>query len=304
MKKIAKPFCIAAIFAVFVLAPVTSVSAVEGSLELSSSIPENGDKGMPVENAGIKLYFNEDVTDDKVWTNNREQFKLLDNEGKRVASAAYKGKEKGYVLVLAEPAGEGSNGRPGSLKSKAEYTLEISPDLRSTEGNTLGKKTSIDFLTTDVDFNMKLNIAMMVAMMVGMFGLMIFNNIRKAKAEAEVEAVLRANPYKIAKDKGISVDEAKELIEKKRAKTQKSIEAGGGKMPTLEEIRDKNKPPRIEKPKKKTYQVSGPKPISGAGGKYKTGRKAKAKAAANKSKSQSGGGQKKGSKGQQKKKKK
>ncbi|MDR1272090.1 MAG: Ig-like domain-containing protein [Clostridiales Family XIII bacterium] len=303
MKKIAKPLFIAAILAALALAPITSVSAAESSLKLSSSIPENGDKGMPVENAGIKLYFNEDVTDDKVWDANKAQFKLVDSEGKSVASAAYKGKEEGYVLVLAEPAGEGSNGRPGSLKSKAEYTLEIGSDLQSTEGNTLGEKASIGFLTTDVDFNMKLNVIMMVAMMVGMFGLMIFNNVRKAKAEAEVEAVLRANPYKIAKDKGISVDEAKTLIEKKRAKTQKSIEAGGGKMPTLEELREKNKPPRIEKPKKKTYKVSGPKPVSAAGSKYRTGRKANAKAA-NKANNQSGGGQKKGSKGQQKKKKK
>ena len=130
------------------------------------------------------------------------------------------------------------------------------------------------------------------------------------KAEAQARALAAANPYRIAKDKGISVDEAKELIEKAKERNKKQLEKVGGKAPEPEA--KKGSVPRLESKKKKadTHKVKGPRPVSEGGSNYKTGRKAekerKAKAeairkAAAAQRGGSGGGSRKSSKGKKKK---
>jgi 2',3'-cyclic-nucleotide 2'-phosphodiesterase (5'-nucleotidase family) len=53
------------------------------------------------------------------------------------------------------------------------------------------------------------------------------------KVEAEAAALMKANPYRIAKERNISVDDAKMLIEKAKEKNQKQLEKTGGKAPEL-----------------------------------------------------------------------
>ena len=115
----------------------------------------------------------------------------------------------------------------------------------------------------------------MIVMMVAVMGLMFVTNWRKMKAEAQAAAIAKANPYRVAKDKGITVDEAKELIEKAKIKNQKLLEKTGGKAPEPEP--KKSSAPRLDNNKKKgkkTWKVKGPHPVSEGGSTFKSGRKA------------------------------
>ena len=280
-----------------------------GSLNFVKSTPETGKTNVPIENVGVKLYFDGNVTHDNVWNANSNAFTLTDNDGNKVNYVAYPGNKAGeenYILVLADPV-PFKEGQPGQLNQKTEYKLTISGDLMSYEGAVLGSKEIITFETMDVAANSKLSMTIMVIMMVAVMALMIFTNWRKMKAEAQAAAIAKANPYRVAKDKGITVDEAKDLIEKARIKNQKMLEKTGGKAPEPEQ--KKSSAPRLDsnkKKEKKTWRVKGPHPVSAGGSTFKSGRKAErerqaraaaAKRAAAAQRGGSGGsGQKKSSK--------
>jgi hypothetical protein len=183
-------------------------------------------------------------------------------------------KENKYILVVAQPKSE--NKSPGQLAQDREYELTISGDLRSMTGNTLGSDQTVDFTTMDMAANSRLSMFLMVGMMVAVIAIMVMTNMRKVKAEAEAAALLNANPYRIAKEKGISVDDARALIEKAKEKNREKLEKTGGKAPVPEE--KAGAVPRLgaQKPKKVTHRVKGPKPVSEGGSAYKTNRKAEA----------------------------
>ena len=299
----------------FTLVLAMPVFAAGGSLNFIKSTPESGGTNVPIENVGIKLFFDGNVTDESVWAANSKAFTLKDPNGKIIDFNAYPGQkvgEEGYILVVADPP-RASENMPGQLEQKTVFSLTISADLMSKEGSLLGKDIIVTFETMDVAANSKLSMVIMVLMLVAVMGLMFFTNWRKMKAEAEAAALIKANPYRIAKEKSITVDEAKVLIEKAKEKNKKQLEKVGGKAPVPEE--KKSVAPRLEtkKKKKNTHKVSGPKPISEGGSTYKSGRKAEKerqakaavakKAAASQKKTGAGGSSKKaGSKNKGKKK--
>jgi hypothetical protein len=299
----------------FTLVLAMPVFAAGGSLNFIKSTPESGGTNVPIENVGIKLFFDGNVTDQSVWAANAKAFTLKDPSGKIIDYSAYPGQkvgEEGYILVVADPPRVSEN-MPGQLEQKTIFSLTISADLMSKEGALLGDDIIITFETMDVAANSKLSMVIMVLMLVAVMGLMFFTNWRKMKAEAEAAALIKANPYKIAKEKSITVDEAKALIEKAKEKNKKQLEKVGGKAPVPEE--KKSVAPRLESKKKKknTHKVSGPRPISEGGSSYKSGRKAEKerkakaavakKAAASQKKTGAGGSSKKaGSKNKGKKK--
>jgi hypothetical protein len=265
--------------AVFTLA-ASAAFAADGTLRLdkSKTSPKDGSTRVPIENVGIKLYFSEDVTAATVWENNTECFTLVaDSTGEKVDTTIVPGgQERNYILVVAEPP-SASKGVPGQLAQKSDYTLTISGDLTSASGNSLGEEETIRFTTMDMSANSRLSMLLMVGMMVGIIVLMVLTNGRKMKAEAEAAALLRANPYRIAKEKGIPVVEAKALIEKAKEKNREKLEKTGGKAPDPEE--KAGAVPRLgaQKPKKKdTHRVKAPRPVSEGGSAYKTNRKAEA----------------------------
>ena len=290
------------------------VFAAEGALAFDRSVPREGDTNIPIENVGIKLFFKGNVTDPTVWDYNSKAFTLKDSAGNVIPYTAYPGQkpgEEGYILVVAapEPVAEG---QPGRLEQSTLYTLTISGELTALGGSRLGEDISVTFETMDLAANSRLSMVIMVLMLVAVFALMFLTNWRKMKAEAEAAALAKANPYKIAKEKGITVDEAKALIDKAREKNQKQLDKTGGKAPAPEE--KKSAAPRLESKKKKknTHKVKGPRPVSEGGSLYKTGRKAEKerkaraeaakKAAAAQRKANTASGAKKGSKGKGKKK--
>ena len=287
LAKVARRTGLAAILAVVALVSVMPVFATGGSLDFTSD--SEGKTNIPIENVGIKLYFTGDVTSSTVWDSNKNCFSMegsiVDPEDESKVSkvtvpvTAYPGQkenEENYILVIAEPESAKDN-VPGQLEQKTEYTLNIQPGIQSTDGRTLGDSRTVKFTTLDVGANSKLSMIIMVLMMVAVIGLMIVTNWRKMKAEAEAAALMKANPYRIAKERHISVDEAKTLIENAKEKNRKQLAKVGGKAPTPEPA--KSSVPRIEskaKRKAPTHRVQGAKSAFDGGSKYAAQYKAEA----------------------------
>jgi len=277
LKKSAGALCmIAAAIVALTLSFAAPVYAADGTLNFISSTPSSGGTNVPLENVGVKLFFDNNVTDYSVWASNATMFTLTDPDGNKVDYEAYPGQkigEEGYILVLAKPI-PAREGYPGQLLQDSIYTLTISGDLMAVSGARLGEDIRITFQTMDMAANTRLSMIVMVLMLVGVIGFMFVTNWRKMKAEAEAAALSKANPYRVAKDKNISVDDAKLLIEKARERNQKQLEKTGGKAPPL--VEKTSVAPRLEmkkKEKKKTHKVKRARPVSEGGSKYKSGRK-------------------------------
>ncbi|MDR1028525.1 MAG: hypothetical protein LBL63_03810 [Clostridiales Family XIII bacterium] len=230
-----------------------------GALKLEESYPQNKGEHMPVQNVGIKLFFNGDVTSERVQKNNSACFKLTDSKGKTVKTEAYYGtKQNNYILVTAVP-------KEGTLQPASEYTLTISETLMSSDDRTLDKDEIIKFSTVDTSGSTKVYMLLMVVMVAGMIAMTVISNRRKARAEAE--AVMKegkVNPYKMAKDKGITLQQALMIIEKDKEKRAKRLSA------VTEAAKEKDAPEQ----KADAKRVKGSRPISAGGSAYRTGRKA------------------------------
>jgi hypothetical protein len=287
LAKIARRIGSISVIAAMTIIFALPVFAAGGSLEFTSEL--DGKNNIPIDNVGIKLIFTGDVTNVAVWDANQKSFSLKgfikdpDDENKTtavnipvVALPGQKENEENYILVLAEPEPVKA-GYPGQLDQKTDYELTVSGGIMSTDGKQLGADQVVKFTTMDVAANSKMSMVIMVLMMVAVIALMVVTNGRKIKAEAEAAALMKANPYRIAKERSITVDEAKALIEKAKEKNKKQLEKVGGKAPAPEP--PKGAAPRLEskaKKKKPTHKVTGPKSALAAGSKYAAEHKAEA----------------------------
>jgi hypothetical protein len=280
-----------------------------GSLEIQYDrlIPEDNSTSLQQQNVGVKLYFNGDVSAESVQANNADCFKFTDSKDRVIPSKAYfdeKG-DKGYILVTITPKKTDKN-KTQMLGNKTKYKLTISGGLASADGKTLGEDVTLNYRTIDQSGSSKIYMLLMALMVVGMVGMTVFQNKRKAKAEAEVAAKEgKVNPYKLAKEKKITVQEAMDMIERDKKRRDKRLQKAGV------DPNAKDKQAALTGPKKDAKRVSRPRPISEAGSTYKTGRKAiaekkarenaerrakaqaKAKAARNNNKKKGGKGKKK-----------
>ncbi|MDR0854338.1 MAG: Ig-like domain-containing protein [Clostridiales Family XIII bacterium] len=251
----------------------TGAPIVTENLVLEDSSPEPGAKGIPIENVGIKLFFDGNVTADDVWKANEKCFTLTDKKGKEVKVKAYADSaQEDYILVIAQPKSAKKN-VSGKLKPKSNYTLTIDSGLTSADGKSLAKDIDIKFTTVDISKNSKISMYLMFGMVIAIAGLMFLNNKRKEHAKLQMKLLENADPYKVAKDKGISVAEANVQIAKAKSKHQKNLDKLGPS------FADMMKPPEevakeLEAKKKNVHKVHTKKPISAAGGKYKSGKKA------------------------------
>jgi hypothetical protein len=236
------------------------------SLTLTSSSPMGGSSDLQAQNVGIKLYFDGDVTGESVQKANAECFKFTYQSGdntKELPVKAYsdnKG-DKGYILAIVDT----SKLKSSMLENDKAYKLIISGNLASIDGRTLGAETELDFRTIDQSGSTTIYMLLMVAMVAAMIGMTVFQNKRKEKAAAEVAAKGgKVNPYKLAKDKKISVKEAMELIERDRQRRLKRLGIAAGK--------DEGSAVAAAQKPLDTKKVKKPRPISTTGSSYKTGR--------------------------------
>lgn len=242
-----------------------------GTLTLDDSYPKDGSKGAAVENLGIKLYFNNQMTAETVEAANEGAFQLIGPEGEKLPTRVlYPEKEDGVVLVLLDVTYDGDGDGKADYTtavSNSEYKLKISGSLMDDEGNTLGQDKTITFTTINQQMAMMANMGMMFVMMFGM----MFMSGREAKKAAEEAAKNGTreevfNPYKEAKRTGKSVAEVMSQHEKEVARK------------AAKEARNKEAEDDFEWIDINTYRVARKRPISEGGSSYITGRKAAAEA--------------------------
>jgi hypothetical protein len=252
--------------AIFVFSTAAVFAA--GSLNLTSSSPSDGSSNLQAQNVGIKLYFDGDVTSDSVKKANENCFKFTYQSGKKTKELPVKAyfdpkRDTGYILAIIDTAKLKSQ----MLDNNKAYELTVSGDLISTDGRTLGADRTLKFKTIDQSGTTKIYMLLMVAMVGAMIGMTIFQNRRKERAAAEVAAKGgKVNPYKLAKEKKISVKEAMELIERDRQRRLKRLGIAEGK--------DEHAAAAAAEKPRDTRKVKRPRPISATGSTYKTGRSA------------------------------
>lgn len=238
---------------VLVVMLTSSLSFAASGLKLTGSSPEEGSKSSVINNVAIKLYFNENITDQESQTANEDCFKITDPKGQEVAYQTLYNPTKYPNQIWIQLKKD--------LVQDTEYKVTISKDLQATDGDKLGKDEVIHFRTRNTNQDNSVYMIMMVVMFGGMFVFSAWDMKRQKKKKVE-EVETAINPYKLAKEKGISYEEAlalaqkeKERLEKKKRKQEQEEKA----MLALLDDDDDDEEGR--------YYVSRKRPISEAGGK-------------------------------------
>lgn len=246
--------------------------AADDSLEIVNTYPVDGQKNTTVENLSVKLNFNQSVSEKSNRELNNRAFTIKGKNGKNIPiRVMYNPKDVKQVMVIADNH-DGIN----KIKEDTNYTLHVSKNLISDTGARLGHDVEINFTT----MNQKRNTMIYMLMMVVMFGGMFFFTSRSAKKAKEDEFEdkdIKVNPYKEAKRTGKSVEEIVAKQEKEKAKRAERAEKARAKR-EAEEARLAELYGEEEELPPGHFKVAAPRPISVAGGKTVSGRKALAEA--------------------------
>ena len=239
--------------------------AEEGGLKIEAQYPENGATGTAVENASLKIWFNQDVRpqSEQVRQANEKAIKLVDEKGQNIPIyVAYSPDEEGLMMVLSDNSAQ--------IQGDTEYTLTIDPSFQAASGDTLAEGDKVSFTTLNQSQATTVNMIMMGVMMVGM----IFFTSRSMKKQQEKEKAAKGktetvNPYKEAKRTGKSVEE---IVEKDKKNKEKQAAAAAKRASKNQRAKAaKEKADKNTSSDKK--RVAGPRPISAAGGQYKPAKK-------------------------------
>ena len=212
------------------------VSAAD--FELTDSNPKNGYEKVEAKNVMVKLFFNEDVSGEDTQKANKDRISLKDGDGDDVDfEILYDSKDSKKICILPEK----------DLNTEVEYTVAIDGALISDDGNTLGKDEEVVFSTKKPDSGMGymgLMLLMILVMVV-----MTFRDQRKAQESGDTDplAGINTNPYKLAKEKNISVEEAVKLINTEKEKALKKAEK--------QHKTEKEEPEKAEADEPKVYKV-------------------------------------------------
>ena len=227
-----------------ILGASTVFAAASGgfALEADKCNPKEGSKSVDVTNVMVKLYFNESIASEASQAANSSMFRFTDSEGNKVDyEIYYNSKDDKNVNLLAKK----------DLTAETDYTVTVSGAFTDDKGDSLGKDQTINFTTKKPASGgtyMLLMLAMIVVMIV-----MTVRDQRKSEGAEEVRskaAAMQTNPYKLAKEKGISVEEATKLIAAEKAKMAKKVEKAEKNAPKHEPAEKKSK-----KPEKTVYKV-------------------------------------------------
>ena len=251
---------------------IVSCFSFASALTLNDTYPKQDTTGAAIENFGIKLYFDSELSADVLGKTNDHCFTLKDEAGHNLPILVlYSPKEVGVVMVLFDSAKKNldKEGKQITIQGDTEYTLTISSSLRDNLGDDLGVDKVIKFKTLNQKKNMAVN---MILMAVLYAGIIIFS-IRSAKKQGEKEAqkgnagkAQTVNPYKEAKRTGKSVAEIVEQDQKNKAKAQEKAQKKA--------LKDKADEDEWEYLQEGHYLAGKPRTVASAGSTYKTGRKA------------------------------
>ena len=205
--------------AVVLIIALAVVPASAAGLEITNVTPKDGATGKQPANMAIKIRFSEDMTgNETIDAANKGKVTISDPEGKTFDfTIAHSEKYPNELWLVIN----------GSLDSDTMYTVKIDAGIMSTSGSTTSEGRTLTFKTR----NVKTDSTISMVMMFGMMGLMMFmssREMKKSMSESDVNYALaqakKLNPYKIAKQKNISIEEATAYVEKERAKAQKAVD--------------------------------------------------------------------------------
>ena len=213
------------------------------TFQLVRTTPADGYQKVQAQNVMVKLYFSTDV-DKAQSANTKDRFTFTDNKGKKVRFKVYYDQnQKDMIALLAEK----------DLEIEKKYKITIDGSLVDNEGRELGKTQTVTFMTKNAGGGL-VYILLMVAMMVVMVFITIRDQRKKAVEEEAAEGkpaqAKQRNPYKLAKEKGITVEEANRLINKEKEKEQKKIDKQLQKQKRREEKIEKQLEEELEE-----YQI-------------------------------------------------
>ena len=206
---------------VALIASGASCVFAEGSeLEIIATSPADGDRGFQPANMAVKITFSEDmVADESIIEANKSKFHIYAQDGSsHQFDIVYNSNKYPDELWLVLTA---------TLESNSPYKVVIDEGIRSSSGATLAQGMELTFRTRNTSFDQKISMGMMV----GMMGLMFYMTSKAAKKSAEKsdpKSVEKAgddklNPYKISKEKNISLDKAQAIVERRKAKIDKKL---------------------------------------------------------------------------------
>ncbi|MCF0150616.1 MAG: Ig-like domain-containing protein [Firmicutes bacterium] len=202
---------------VMLLVLLASQMIFAAGLEVTEITPADGTKGMQISNMAVKIRFSEPMISDASVTENPSKFKITDAEGTEIPFQVVYSEEKypNELWLIVE----------GELVSNTQYTVQIAPGVVSKSGNTLDAAVTSYFNTR----NVKTDSLISTVMMVGMMGVMFYATSQATKKQQEAQGQSadgpkQMNPYKLAKEKGISLEEANAIVEKEKEKEAKRSE--------------------------------------------------------------------------------
>ena len=255
------------------LVAMSSMFVLADGLKLESTYPEDGQKNTSLENLGVKLYFDSDVSDEETIKANEDCFKIKDEKGKDIPiRVLVNPDEEGIVMVLAGYK-EGVQAIENST-----YTLHIDGEFIDNSGSTLGQDQTVTFTTLNQSRNMMINMGMMGVMFAGIFFVSQKAMKKNADDDRDRDRYVPVNPYKEAKRTGKPVEEIMEEESKRKAKHDAKLAKKAAKQ-KIDDSYDDDEDYQLPV---NTYMVKKIKPISAVGGKTKSGMLARAEEKAKK----------------------
>ncbi|MCQ2561229.1 MAG: Ig-like domain-containing protein [Clostridia bacterium] len=251
-------------------------TAFASGLEIVKTSPEDGSSGFQPKNMAVKFTFSENMMDEAAIAANKDKFTIKDPEGAaQPFDLVYNAEKYPNELWLV---------LENELGSNTEYTVTVLPGVKSASGSTLSEGMDFMFKTRNLSTDGKISMGLMMVMMFVMFGA-TSKAAKKAQEEADPKAAIKTaetaanlNPYKIAKERNISLDEAKAIVAKEKEKLDK-------KKAKEEETRIRKEEKRAAQIKaieeeleedssyldavlreEGIYRVAGPKSVKAAGG--------------------------------------
>ncbi len=257
------------IMIIFMMAPHINViaEASEEKLKIEETSPKDGAKGVPLDNMGVKVFFNQEVYSEENKKINEKACKLVDKDGKEIESiVVFNPKDKNVLLILAK--GETKEGKKILIKPSTKYKLIIDESFKAANGQAIGKTQEITFSTLNPANSVKISMGMMGVMVVGMIIASSKAMKNSQKDEGKLEREEKFNPYKVAKETGKPLEEVI-AAEKKRREKEAAKAARKAKNSHEDDDEEEYMEPGH-------YKVSKVRKVAEGGSSYITGRKAEA----------------------------
>ena len=255
----------------------TASAAFADSLTIVDVSPADGSKGYQPANMAVKVRFSEDMMDESAIAANKSKFSITDAEGtEQPFDIVYNADKYPDELWLV---------LQNDLQPDSEYTFTAKSGIVSSSGSTLAEGMTTTFRTRNTKTDGFISMGLMLVLMVGMF-LMSARSAKKAQEKEDPRAAEKAledslNPYKLAKQKGISLAEAQAIVEKEKEKLDKKKAKAEAERIKREEMKAEerrkmeeeleffgtdNTELKKELRAEGIYLVKGPKSIKEAGG--------------------------------------